>query len=343
MFRSLTHARILALLALLLAFVVSSAQDAAPEKPTKTETPLIRLNVMITDKQGRAVSDIKAEDLRLFVDGAEQQIKYFSKEEQPVSYGLVVDNSASLKEQIKYVIAAAKLITDSNTPSDETFIVRFVSSDEIKIMQDFTADESALGGALEDMFIEGGQTAFIDAIYLSAQHLLKNSKLAGDKPRRHALVLISDGDDRASYYKADDLFKLLRRSDIQIFSIGLTAALDKERGFISQSKREKSQDLLKRLAAETYGQVFFAEKVGELKDAITEVINILHTQYVLGYVPAPTTGGSSKHKIEIRVIDVPGREKLKAIFKPEYGVAGSVGSEIKRRRNDFLTEEEKIS
>ena len=131
-------------------------------------------------------------------------------------------------------------------------------------MQEVTADKAALFKALDAMYVEGGQTAIIDAVYLSANNLLNKGKPAGDKPRRHALVLISDGEDRASYYKIDDLFKLLRKSDIQIFCIGLTASLDKERGFTTQSKREKATDLLKRLASATGGRVYFAEKGKEL-------------------------------------------------------------------------------
>jgi Ca-activated chloride channel homolog len=331
MFRTHILARTLAPIALLLAFAASSAQDAAPDKPTKAETPLVRLNVMITDKKGRTVSDVKAEDLRLFVDGMEQPIAYFSKEEQPVSYGLVVDNSGSLRDQIQYVVVSAKVVVDSNAVEDESFVVRFVASDNIRMMQGMTSDKAALFKALEAMYVEGGQTAVVDALYLAADHLLKNGKPAGDKPRRHALVLISDGEDRASFYKTEDIFKLIRRSDVQIFCIGLTAGLNKQNGFVSSSSREKARDFLKRLADETGGRVFFAEKIGELKDAINEIINNLHTQYVVGFVPATAAGVKTNHKIEIRVVDAPGREKLKAVFRPEYAGAGQTGAEVQKK------------
>ena len=293
------------------------AQDKKPEKNEQPGAQTVLLNVIVTDSKGHAVADAKREDLRLYVDGVEQPITYFSNEARPASYGLVVDNSGSLRDQIKYVATAAKIIVNSNTAEDEAFVVRFVSADNIKLMQEVTADKAALFKALDAMYVEGGQTAVIDAVYLSANNLLNKGKPAGDKPRRHALVLISDGEDRASYYKIDDLFKLLRKSDIQIFCIGLTASLDKERGFTTQSTREKATDLLKRLASATGGRVFFAEKVGELKDAIAEVINDLHTQYVVGYVPAATAGGGSNHKVEIRMVDAPGRRKLKTFTRPE--------------------------
>ena len=321
--RTLTGA-LAAFALLLLASASVPAQNSAPEKQAqaKAGAQTVLLNVIVTDSRGHTVADVKREDLRLYVDGAEQPITYFSNEVRPVSYGLVVDNSGSLRDQINHVVAAAKIIVNSNTTEDETFVVRFISADNIKLMEGLTADKAALSKALDAMYVEGGQTAVIDAVYLSANNLLNKGKPAGDKPRRHALVLISDGEDRASYYKIDDLYKLLRKSDIQIFCIGLTASLDKERGFTTQSKREKAIDLLKHLASVTGGRVYFAEKVGELKDAIAEVINDLHTQYVVGYVPAATAGSGSNHKVEIRVVDAPGRGKLKVVTKPEITLDG---------------------
>jgi Ca-activated chloride channel homolog len=331
--RTCMFARMLAPAALLLALAVSTTaqENAPPEKLTTAEKPFVRLNIIVTDGKGRAVADVKREDLRVYEDGIEQPIAYFAKEEQPVSYGLVVDNSGSMRTQIGYVVASAKLVVDSNASEDEAFIVRFVSSDNIKVMQEFTSDRNALFKALESMYVQGGQTAVVDAVYLSAQYLLKSGKAADGRPRRQALVLISDGEDRASYYKAEDLFKLLKQSDIQVFCIGLTAALGKESGFISKSKRDLASDLLKRLASETGGRVFFAEKVGDLKEAVGEVVGNLHTQYVVGYDPPATTGGKAKHKIEVKVVDAPGREKLKAIVRPERAVAGQTGTEAKKK------------
>ena len=112
-------------------------------------------------------------------------------------------------------------------------LTRFVDAKNIEQLQDLTANEGALQRALDSMFIQGGQTALVDALYLSADYLLKNSKPAADgKPRRHALVLVSDGEDRKSSYKLEQLLTLLRESDIQIYCIGLVADLDDGRGVV---------------------------------------------------------------------------------------------------------------
>jgi len=81
--------------------------------------------------------------------------------------------------------------------------VRFVTSDEIKIMHDFTSDKAAVSSALFDMFIEGGQTAVIDAVYLAGEHVWKKSRPDEGVGRRRALVLVTDGEDRSSYYRID--------------------------------------------------------------------------------------------------------------------------------------------
>ena len=127
-------------------------------------------------------------------------------------------------------------------------------------MQDFTADKQALGDALDDMFIEGGQTAVVDAVYLAAEHASGRRKQTGDPAedkRRRALILVTDGEDRNSFYKQEQLWEALKEQDVQIFVIGFVNELEKERGFISKSKRAKAVSLLDRMAKETGGRTFY--------------------------------------------------------------------------------------
>lgn len=122
--------------------------------------------------------------------------------ETSLSYGLVVDNSGSLRPIMKRIIQASKNVVAGNKANDETFIVHFVSSIEIERAVDFTQDKTVLNKAIEKFEPRGGQTAIIDALYLSAEYLTQKSK-TGDKNRRRALVLITDGEDRDSYYKME--------------------------------------------------------------------------------------------------------------------------------------------
>src|SRR5215218_10980591 len=207
------------------------------------DASLVNLHVRVVDRNNHPINDVSDADFRVFENGAQQKIEFVTREEVPITYGLVVDNSGSLRSQIGQVVEAAKTIIESNKPGDETFVVRFISSDEIKIMQDFTADKQALGDALDDMFIEGGQTAVVDAVYLAAEHASERRKQTGDPAedkRRRALILVTDGEDRNSFYKTEQLFESLKEEDVQIYVIGFVNELEKERGFISKSKRDKA-------------------------------------------------------------------------------------------------------
>src|SRR5678809_688972 len=119
-------------------------------------------------------------------------------------------------------------IRDSNKTGDETFLVRFISSDKIETVQDFTASKELLMDGLDSFYVEGGQTAIIDAVYLSAEHVSEYKKGDEGDRRRRALIVITDGEDRNSFYKQEQLFARLREEDVQIFVIGFVNELDKE-------------------------------------------------------------------------------------------------------------------
>ena len=289
------------------AFVCAVLLSAASGFAYAQEQATARVEVTLTGGKGRAVPDLTKEDVRIYVDGVERPVVSFEKEEQPVSYGLVVDNSGSLRSQIVAVVTAAKYLLERNRPGDEAFVVRFVSSDNIRIVQTMTADRSALGQALDRMFVEKGQTAMLDALYLAGDYLSKN---AADGKRRRALLLVSDGEDRASFYKVEQVLKLLKEGGVQVFCVGLTGALDKDQGFITASKRQRAKDLLMKLATETGGRAFYAEKSGELEEAVLAIAGNMRARYVLGY--EPPAAGKGDGKVEVKVVGEPGKQKLKA-------------------------------
>ena len=224
-------------------------------KPTPTPTPpeeldadsiikinaeLVQLHVRVIDRNNRPINNVRQNEFRVFEDGVAQTIESFSREEVPISYGLAVDTSASLRSQIQSVIDAAKTIINSNKPGDETFLVRFISSDKIQTEQDFTSNKELLVDALDNLYVEGGQTAVIDAVYLSAEHVSDYKKGDESDRRRRALIVITDGEDRNSFYKQEQLFARLREEDVQIFVIGFINELDKDGGLIRKSPRDKS-------------------------------------------------------------------------------------------------------
>ena len=227
-----------------------------PNEVIRVETEEVSLNVRVVDRNNRPVNDLRQDDFKVYENNVLQPITSFTKGEVPTNYSLVIDNSGSLRQQLDKVIEAGKILVASNHPDDDTSVIRFVSSDKIEIIQDFTSSKSDLNEALDNLFIEGGQTAIIDAVYLAAERVdsYEKSKNRDDKKRR-ALILVTDGEDRDSYYKEQQLYDLLRESDVQIYVIGFVGDLDKEGGFISKSPQGKAKAFLERLATETGGKV----------------------------------------------------------------------------------------
>jgi len=183
-------------------------------------TELVTLNVRVIDRNNRPINNIGKDEFRVFEDGVPQSIFSFTEEEVPVIYGLAVDTSGSLRPAFEQVINAAKAIINSNKKGDETFLERFISSDKIETIQDFTASKDALMDGLDTLYIEGGQTAVIDGVYLAAEHVAEYKRGSNDDRRRRALIVVTDGEDRASYYPEADLFRRLREEDVQIYVIG---------------------------------------------------------------------------------------------------------------------------
>jgi Ca-activated chloride channel family protein len=143
-----------------------------------------------------------------------------SSETVPVSYGLVVDNSGSFRTLLDKVVAVTSDVVEENGADDEAFLVTFVDTPKIVLRQEFTYQKSELHDAAQNMFIEGGQTAILDAVKSSADYLAQNAK--GDKDRTRALVLVTDGEDRASQSRIEDVLKLLKDRNIRVFVIAMS-------------------------------------------------------------------------------------------------------------------------
>lgn len=290
-------------------------EELDPDSIVRINADLVQLHVRVIDRNNRPINNVRREEFQVFEDGVLQPIESFTREEVPISYGLAVDTSGSLRSQLQSVIDAGKTIVNSNKPGDETFLVRFISSDKIETVQDFTANKDLLMDGLDSFYVEGGQTAIIDAVYLSAEHVSGYRKGdAGDR-RRRALIVITDGEDRNSFYKQEQLFARLREEDVQIFVIGFVNELDKEAGLIRKSPREKAVNLIKKLASETGGRAFFPESVADLPQIANEIVRDLRTQYVIAYNPTDKTADGSYRAIKVTVDQPSDSEKRIALTR----------------------------
>ena len=289
-------------------------EDLGEDSVIKINADLVQLHVRVIDRNNRPINNVTQGEFHIFEDGVPQPIESFSREEVPISYGMAVDSSGSLRSQLQSVIDAGKTIINANKKGDETFLVRFISSDKIETIQDFTANKETLMDGLDSFYTEGGQTAIIDAVYLSAEHVSEYKRGDDSDKRRRALIVITDGEDRDSFYKQEQLFAKLREEDVQIFVIGFINELDKEAGFIRKSPREKAVSLIEKLATETGGRAFFPNSVADLPQIANEIIRDLRTQYVIAYNPTNKTPDGSYRAIKVTV-DQPTSEKRIALTR----------------------------
>lgn len=137
----------------------------------------------------------------------------------PVSYGIVVDNSGSYRMILEKVIKLVKDVAGENRAGDETFLVRFISTEKISLVQEFTTDKDDINDAADNLYVEGGLTSIVDALYFSAKHLARKANTAPGRAR--FLVLVTDGEERQSTTKYEDLLKFLKDENIRVFVIGL--------------------------------------------------------------------------------------------------------------------------
>src|SRR5262245_14989210 len=290
-------------------------EEIDPESTIKINADLVSLHVRVIDRNNRPINNVTQNEFHIFEDGVPQTIETFTREEVPISYGLAVDTSGSLRSQLQSVIDAGKTIINSNKRGDETFLVRFISSDKIETVQDFTANKDQLMDGLDSFYVEGGQTAVIDAVYLSAEHVSEYKKGDEGDRRRRALVVITDGEDRNSFYKQEQLFARLREEDVQIFVIGFINELDKETGFIRKSPREKAVALINKLANETGGRAFFPDSISELPQIAGEIVRDMRTQYVIAYNPTNKAQDGSFRAIKVAVDQPSGAEHRIALTR----------------------------
>jgi Ca-activated chloride channel family protein len=210
------------------------------------------------------------------------------------------------------VVNFARLVVERSDPQSEIFVERFVGPDRIVLMQDFTTRRAALGRALDDMYVEGGQSAITDALYLAAEHMAQR-KDEGQPPRRRALVLITDGEDRANAHSVEEVVAKLRGSDVQVFVLGLTKVVKLQVG-----SPEKAIAYLNRIAHESGGALYLPDKNANLVDFAEQIIAELNAPYTLSYAPTNQKRDGSTRKLAVTVADAPDGQPRRVVFRTTY-------------------------
>ena len=192
--------------------------------------------------------------------------------------------------------------------------MRFVDSDIIQNVQPWTSDKSQLRTALQQMYVEGGQSAITDALYLSATEILTRQKK--EPARRYALVLITDGEDRDSYYKLDEMLSLIEKTDVQIFVIALTKDLPKK-------AKTNAEKYVRTVALETGGNAYvLSDKYTDeaLLGVIKSILVELGSQYVVGYTSTNPNRDNLPRKLTVQVTDNAKGEKRSGRIRENFVV-----------------------
>ncbi len=229
------------------------------------------LNATVLDDHQHLVTTLTKDDFKVSEDGVPQTITSFQHQDIPISLGILVDNSGSMRTKRQAVNAAALDLVHYSNPDDESFVVNF--SDEAYIDQDFTANVNKLRDGLSHIDSKGG-TALYDAIMASADYLTKNAKRA-----KQVLLVITDGEDNASSTTLEETVR--RIQDLQgpvVYSIGL---LYDDTGGGREARRAKRA--LEMLSNETGGISFFPKNLGQVDEIAGEVAQDIREQYTIGY------------------------------------------------------------
>jgi Ca-activated chloride channel family protein len=235
-----------------------------------TDTRLVVLQATVQDKSGKLVTNLPQSAFEVFEDGKLKPIKLVQREDVPVSMGIVVDNSGSMRDKRQKVEAAALALVKESNRDDEVFIVNF--NDEAYLDMDFTSDIKEMQQGLTKIDSRGG-TAMRDAIRMSIDHL----KEKGKKDKK-VLLVVTDGNDNASQVSLENMVKSAQDSGTLIYAIGLLG--EEERREANKAKRALST-----LTEATGGQVFFPKEVTEVDRIAHQVARDLRNQYTIGYTP----------------------------------------------------------
>lgn len=270
----------------------------------KFRVNLVVLHTTVLDDRGRFADGLKQENFRILEDKAEQKISTFKREDIPVSMGLVIDNSGSMRDKRPRVNEAALTLVQTSNPQDEAFVVNFNDEYYLDLDKDFTNNIPELKEALERIDSRGS-TALYDAVIGSLDHLKKGHK---DKK---VLLVVTDGEDNVSKNSLERTIRELQRTDTVVYTIGL---LSQE----SKKNAKRAKRALEQLAQASGGLSFFPENVEDVHSICEQVASDIRNQYTLAYYPSNTKQDGTFRAVTVEVIPPRGRGKLTARTRNGY-------------------------
>jgi VWFA-related protein len=296
-------------------------KSAAPQGTVPiftSDTRLVVCHTTVVDKAGRLVTTLKQDAFTVFENDVKQDILLFKREDIPVSMGLIIDNSGSMRTKRASVEAAALALVKDSNPDDEVFIVNF--NDDAYIDnpagKDFLTNIEDMKEALTRIDSRGG-TAMRDAISKSIEWLKKAHK------EKKVLVVVTDGVDNSSTENLENLVREARQSDVLIYSVGLLA--EEEKRSAASAKRQ-----LNALAEATGGLTYYPKQLPEVDPIAHQVARDIRSQYTIGYKPTNEALDGTYRRIKI-VVKAPGNPTPRT--RTGYYATGELGGNTTARKS----------
>jgi len=280
-------------LALVTARAVPQQTSAAvsPADPSDTavfrsDTRLVELAATVTGPDGYLLTNLPQSDFHVFENDVPQEIKVFKREDAPISLGLVIDASASMRDKREKVAKAALILVRASNPGDEVFIMGF--NDKPWLAQDFTRNIGEMESALKGVEL-GGATAMRDAVMMGVEH----SKRLG-RIQKKAILVVTDGEDNSSFAALDQVVRDAQQSGVLIYAIGLLNDANER-----ESRRAKKD--LDALTTATGGEVFYPKELSEVDAIASHVAHDLRNQYTIAYSPTDQKLDRTFRRIKVTV------------------------------------------
>jgi Ca-activated chloride channel homolog len=286
----------LPLVMLFLSFITFAQQQTVPQQS------VIKFSAKITDKTKHTVRGLSSNDFLLVEGDTPQTIAFFSNEELPISYGLVLDCTGSMRNLAKEMIETAKTIINQNKPHDETFIVILLDG-ATKPIIDWTSDKKLLLNSLDTINEAKGRCSITDALYSCNSFFAARPNQTENKYRQRALILLSDGLEIEGKHTANQLIKLLQETDAQVFAISFYEAVRVNQVWYERARdrREKAKYYLEEISKETGGRAFSPRSPDESQKSVEQILDSMRYQYILGYAPTLSKDNKSSGKARVKL------------------------------------------
>ncbi|HSE35884.1 MAG TPA: VWA domain-containing protein [Blastocatellia bacterium] len=279
-------------------------ESDADEDAIVLKAALVNLNVSVTNRSGVALANLKKEDFEVAENSVPQKIEFFQPTTAPFNLVLALDLSGSIKDKLDVVKSAALRFVDVLGPQDKVAVVTF--TDEIRVVSQLTSDREELKRRIKAVDRSQGGTAFYEALWFSLMDTLR-----GTRGQRNAIVVMTDGVDSSldrynpmqSRVSFNQLARRLEESDVIIFPIYLDTEYEEvfERGNSSSEAYAIARDQLERIGELTGGQIFRAEKVGDLSGVYKQVAAAIRTVYSVGYYPTNPERDGTFRRVRVGV------------------------------------------